>query len=138
MSMGEGGYARLINNDGVWITYAYLPYSLNIDAVKENYSNHDHLDGVISIKISSLVEPEIHEKIKRWPSGRKEKIIKRVKNDVNYTELLDNGLIKVKNSKYSFKVLPIDIDSIAMKLIFKIFNQYQETGVIPESLAIHY
>ena len=45
---------------------------------EEKYKNEQQLyDGRIYIKRDCFVEPEIHEKIKRMPSGRKRKIEKR-------------------------------------------------------------
>lgn len=124
MSMGYGGSAILFIQDESTVIYKYSPYNLN----NPEYSNEERIyDGIITISKDALVEPEIHEKIKRMPSGRKKLIVKRVPRDVDYTPLFENGKLLVENSKYCWYFLgqKKNIGMIAMRSIFKIFDYYQ-------------
>ena len=75
MSLGIGSFCKLIAQDENTIIYEYGSYNLN----EPKYENkHRISDGIITISKSSLIEPEIHDKIKRFPNGKKKRIIKRV------------------------------------------------------------
>lgn len=134
MSRGIGGSARMIMQDDHSVMYEYAPYNLN----EEQYRNPDRIyDGVITISKSALVEPEIHEKIKKWPSGRKQLIVKRIPRDVDYDARFKVGLICIENSRFCWHILPGDYGKIAMHLLFRIFSDYQENGELPESIGYH-
>lgn len=134
MSRGLGGSARMIMQDDHSVLYEYAPYNLN----EEQYRNPDRIyDGVITISKSALVEPEIHEKIKKWPSGRKQLIVKRIPRDVDYDACFKAGLICIENSRFCWHILPGGFGKIAMHLIFRIFRDYQENGELPENIGYH-
>ena len=66
MSRGFGGSARIVLQDENTAVYEYAPFNLN----EPEYRNSEHTyDGLITISKDSMVEPEIHEKLKRMPSG---------------------------------------------------------------------
>lgn len=68
ISLGIGAYAKLVIYDDTTVIYEYGGYNLN----QKEYRNEDHvLDGTITISRSCFAEPEIHERIKKTPSGRK-------------------------------------------------------------------
>ena len=68
MSIGVGGYARIVMQDDDTVIYEYGAYNLNEVA----YRNPDHTyDGIITIDKQSLVEPEIHEKLKKHPVAKR-------------------------------------------------------------------
>lgn len=134
MSRGFGGSARMVMQDDSSVIYEYAPYNLN----EEQYRNADHIyDGVITISKSALVEPEIHEKIKLWPSGRKQLMIKRIPRAVDYDACFEAGFIAVENSRFCWHILQGGVGKIAMYLLFRIFTQYQENGELPESVGYH-
>jgi hypothetical protein len=68
MTIGYGGKAHLKIEDEQLVVYSYGCYNCNNDDWKK-YKNIE--DGEIYIERNSFVEPEIHEKLKRMPSGRK-------------------------------------------------------------------
>lgn len=124
----------MVLQDAATVIYEYAPYNLN----EEQYRNAERcFDGIITISKAALVEPEIHEKIKKWPSGRKELIVKRIPRDVDYDACFSKGLISITNSKYCWHILPIGVGKIAMHLLFKIFSHYQEEGELPETIGYH-
>jgi len=134
MSKGIGGAARLVAQDADTLVYEYYAYNLN----EEEYRNPEHIyDGIITIDKHSLVEPEIHEKLKKRPSGRKLLVTKRIPQDVDYSALIEAGRISVENSKFCWRALDNGIGLIAMHIIFKIFNLYQSEGAVPESVGYH-
>ena len=134
MSKGIGGSARVIMQDENTVVYDYYAYNLN----EEEYQNREHIyDGIITIDKRSLVEPEIHEKMKKQPSGRKKLITKRIPREMDYSRLIATGKISVKNSKFCWRILDNRIGLIAMHIIFKIFNLYQSEDAIPEAVEYH-
>lgn len=133
MSIGYGAHAFLIASDDAMLLYNYGCFDIDdpnyTDAVKT-------LDGEISIERDALVEPSIHLKIKKMPSGRKREIVKRVPIEVDYNKLFESGKITVKNAGATWKTLESGVDVMAFKVIFKLFNEYQETGEIPEIITV--
>ncbi len=91
-------------------------------------------DGEIYIERNSFIEPEIHEKLKRMPSGRKKLIVKRVPNDVPYEDYIKSGIIKYKNASNTWRTY-LGVDVIALSIIRKIYYDYQETGEIPKVIS---
>lgn len=137
MSRGFGGSARMVLQDENTVVYEYAPFNLN----EPEYRNGDHIyDGLITISKDSLVEPEIHEKLKRMPSGRKKLIVKRIRRDVDYTALLAAGKIIVENSRFCWHMVGTEknIGMMAMRIIFRIYGHYQDEGVLPETVSLHY
>ena len=129
MSLGYGGAARLVLQDDETVIYEYFADNLN----HPKYCNKNRIyDGIITISKSALVEPEIHRKVKRMPSGRKKLIEKRVPVEVNWSELYYSDLIQVQNSSYCWRILDNGWGVAALHIIWKIFDEYQETGTLPE------
>ena len=134
MSIGFGGKGRLIIQDEHTALYEYAPYNLN----NSEYRNAECIyDGLITISKDSLVEPIIHEKIKRIPGKRKKTIIKRIKRHVDFDALFDAGKIAVENSRYCWRTLENGKGIIAMKIIWRIYDHYQENGALPETVSIN-
>jgi len=132
MSHGYGGAARIALQDENTVVYEYAAYNLNVEELR----NSDHIyDGLITISRNAFVEPEIHEKLKRMPSGRKKLIVKRIERDVDYTALFNEGKITVENSHFCWRTLDNGVGMMAMRIIFKIFRLYQETGRIPDRVG---
>ena len=137
MSRGFGGSAKIVLQDENMVVYEYAPYNLN----EPEYRNSDHIyDGLITISKDSMVEPDIHEKLKRMPSGRKKLIVKRIRRDVDYSGLLAAGKIIIENSRYCWYFVGTEktIGMIAMRLVFRIYDQYQDEGSLPETVSLHY
>lgn len=86
-----------------------------------------------------MVEPEIHEKLKRMPSGRKKLIVKRIRRDVDYSALLAAGTIIIENSHYCWHFVGTqnDIGMMAMRIIFHIYDHYQDEGTLPETVSLN-
>lgn len=88
MSCGFGASARIVKQDENIVVYEYAPYDLNV----QEYSNREHIyDGMITISKDSVVEPALREKFETDALGRKKLIVKRIRSDVDYTELLHAG-----------------------------------------------
>ena len=137
MSRGFGGSARIVLQDENAVVYEYAPFNLN----EPEYRNSEHIyDGLITISKDSLVEPEIHQKLKRMPSGRKKLIVKRIRHDVDYSALLDAGKITIENSSYCWHMVGTEnnIGMMAMRIIFRIYDHYQDEGTLPETVSLHY
>ena len=49
------------------------------------YKNENHVfDGTITIQKDCFAEPEIHEKVKKLPSGKKKTIVKKIDSIQNF------------------------------------------------------
>lgn len=132
MSMGYGGYADLRQYDDTMVVYLYCCYNINNDDYKRFMEIED---GELHIERDAFVEPEINEKIKKTASGRKKPVVKRIKRDVPFDELFESGKIKVKNASGTWRTTESGIDIMALKILFKMFDKYQETGKIPEHIS---
>lgn len=130
MSRGIGAYANLILEDEKTVMYEYGGYNLN----EPEYRNENHIyDGTITISRDCFIEPEIHEKLKKMPSGRKKLIIKRVPVSVDYPQMISDGRIVIENCSNCWQCTPNEnIDVMALHLLFYLFRQYQEEGKMPE------
>lgn len=94
MSRGIGAFCELEIQDEDTVIYKYGSYNLN----EQKYRNKDYIaDGIITILKCSLIEPEIHDKIKRFPNGKKKRIVKRIPKEVMLSDLFKNKLVTVEN-----------------------------------------
>ena len=133
MSLGIGAFANLISQDEYEAVYEYGGYNWN----DVKYRNEQRIcDGTIHIPIGCFKEPEIHEKLKKLPSGRKKLIVKRIPINVNYTEMIAEGMIKIDNCSNCWKTHYDGIDVTATQLLFIIFQKYQIEGNIPKSIDV--
>lgn len=132
MSLGFGGACRKVTEDDKIVIYEYSVYNLNETDCRDTIGI---FDGTIAIDKKSLVEPEIHEKIKKMPSGRKKLITKRIRVEVPIQELFSHGRIRIKNCSHCWQISIEGYGIIALHFIFYIFLRYQEQGELPESLS---
>ena len=111
MSRGIGAHAKKVLEDDETVIYEYGGYNLN--------------------------EPEIHEKLKKMPSGRKGLITKRILVSVDYDKMSEDGTVKVENcnSCWHTTVNDLVVDVMACHILFHIFWRYQEEGEIPEYIS---
>lgn len=131
MSLGYGGTCKKELEDENMVIYSYSSYNLN----EEQFRNPGRIyDGTITINKSCLIEPEIHEKIKRMPSGRKKLIVKRIPKDIDISEMIEQGQLQIENSNNTWKTLQ-DFDYIAISLCRLIFREYQLNGSLPEKCS---
>ena len=131
MSIGYCAYCCKVLEDEQIILYEYTCYDagrIGWEKAKETY------DGQIMIEKDAFVEPTIHQKVKKMPGGRKKFVTKRIRNEVNYPNLLVEGKIKIKNCSSTWRT-DSGVDIMAWKLLWKIFDEYQDTGVVPETIA---
>ena len=140
MSMGFGAFANKIIDDGESVLYEYSSYNLN----DEKYNNKSRIsDGVIIIQKECFIEPEIHKKIKKLPSGKKKRkklITKIIPVDVDYGAFLEEGKIIIENCSNCWHKVAneLQIDEMACHMLYYIFYQYQICGKIPETLELLY
>ena len=67
MSLGYGGVAKLIIDDGSVTEYLYGSFNFNLGVDEKNIN----YDGIISIDNDCFYEPEIHSKTTKMPSGKR-------------------------------------------------------------------
>ena len=137
MSIGYGGGARIALQDENTVIYEYSPYNLN----KLSCTNEEQIyDGLITINKSVLIEPEIYEKKKKSPEGKRVSIVKRIRREVDYDFLLSRNEVYIENSSYCWQFVGVgkNIGMIAMRIVFYIFDEYQNKGELPEVVSIHW
>ena len=137
MSIGYGGKARIVLQDEKTVVYEYSPYNLN----EPVYMNKERIyDGLITIKKSALMEPEIHEKMKKMPKVQKVSIVKRIRRKVDYDSIISRNEVCIENSSYCWRFVGIEknIGMIAMRIVFRIFDEYQEKGILPEVVRLNW
>ena len=98
MSRGIGGYMNLIAADDTMLIYSYCCYNVNNDDWRKMKKMED---GEIFIDRAALVESDIHQKMKRMPSGRKMLIKKRIPRDYSFSDMLGAGQVTIKNVLWS-------------------------------------
>jgi len=133
MSMGYGGGCRKYGESLEFVIYEYYAYDWNIVECR----NPNRLyDGIIKIDKSAFIEPEIHQKLKRRPSGRKMLVTKRIERDIPISEYFENGKVELENSSFCGRICN-GHGYVGLRLIYKIFSEYQKNGEIPHIISIH-
>lgn len=133
MSRGIGAHANKVIEDKKIVIYEYGGYNLN----DPEYENENHVyDGIITISKNCFVEPEIHEKLKKMPSGRK-KLITKLPVSVEYEKMIEDELITIENCSNCWCTTNDGkhIDVMALRILFYVFLRYQEDGKIPEYIS---
>lgn len=137
MSKGYCGRMELFAEDESTAIYRYCGENWNDEG--ETRGSWENMDGEILIQKRCLVEPEIHERIKKTPSHKKVLVTKRIVQSFDLGAAIRNGdieILKPCTSEYSHGVgLGIDRMYFAMKLLYKLFTEYQEQGKLPEKCS---
>ena len=133
MSMGYGGGCRKYGESPEFVMYEYYAYDWNIEECRNPNRIYD---GIIKIEKSAFIEPEIHQKIKRRPSGRKLLVTKRIERDVPLGEYLESGKVELVNSSFCGRIYN-GHGYVGIRLIYEIFSEYQRSGEIPHVVSIH-
>lgn len=134
MSPGIGAHANKVIEDEKIVIYEYGGYNLN----ELEYRNENYVyDGSITISKNCFVEPEIHEKLKKMPSGCKKLITKCIPVSVEYEKMIEDELITIENCSNCWCTTNDGkhIDVMALKILFYVFLRYQEEGKIPEYIS---
>lgn len=134
MSLCEGAEAYIVLQDDQTVMYMYGCFSYYYN---KNWRQPIDCDGMITIQKECFQEPEIHQKLKRMPSGRKRLVSKKIPVDVDYPTMIDKGLITIENSKYAWHLCEDGVDIMAYRVIRKILYEYQTEGKIPELIGIY-
>ena len=134
MSIGIGAHASLILQDEERVLYEYGGYNLNNKAFWNRMHSYD---GYITIQRSCFVESEIHRKRKKMPSGKKKVVTKRIPVNVDYRKMIKDGFIEVENCSNCWETTEDEkqIDVMALRILDRIFQEYQKESRIPESIS---
>ena len=134
MSIGYGGRLILACQDGELAIYHYACGNIN-KGLNTYYTDIARLDGIIAVDKTCFVEPEIHRKIKKLPSGRKKPIEKRILVPVDYGTYIKDGRITIQNASACWRTID-GIDFMALRLLYELFDEYQEQGALPERISV--
>jgi ribosomal protein S17 len=131
MSLGYVGCARLAVEDDEYAIYEYSGENWN-DGKSVN-GDAMLFDGEIQIKKSSLEEPDIHEKIHKMPNHKKNLVRKRITHVVDIQQKIDQGeIVIIRECKNEFRHYSTGKRYLATRLLHQIFDEYQETGKLPQ------
>lgn len=134
MSIGTGGYAELMVRDETALIYQYTCYNLNT----ANWKKHkESLDGELLIQRAALIEPILRVKQMRSPSGRKRRVVRRIRQEIPLEELLASGKVTVQNASGTWMTTEAGIDIAALRLIERVFYLYQDNGTVPEQVFFY-
>jgi hypothetical protein len=62
---------------------------------------------------------------------------KKIPVSVDYPKMIEDGLIEAQNCSHCWKKMgDKGIDAMALRVLFKLFYQYQEEDKIPEYISI--
>ena len=134
--MGYEGYLVSDTQDNKQVTYKYACGNVNkgLNVYRAEIANPD---GIIIIDKSCFVEPEIHQKLKRTPSGRKRLIEKRIPVPVDYGAYIEDGRVTVQNASACWRTIR-GIDFMALRLLDKLFDEYQKQGDLPDRVSMYW
>lgn len=135
MSMGLGGKLILISKDSDYLMFQYSSFDYN-DENSEIAQNTFY--GIIIVHKDYFPKPTISRKKIKKTNGKKVWVEKRKYPDINYEDFIKSGKISVENSSYANHLSVNGIDRIALDLIFKLENEYQKSGEIPNELSVFY
>ena len=133
MSIGYQAYADLVASDGTGVLYAYACCNLNLPEKRDMAWNTE--DGEIWISREALPEPEIHEKRRKMPSGKRKTVIKRIPRRVSAEELISEGKVTARNAGGTWETVK-GTDMMALRILNRIFTEYQEQGKVPEQVTV--
>ncbi|MCH5325360.1 MAG: hypothetical protein J1E39_09100 [Eubacterium sp.] len=131
MSRGYCASCRMAAENEQEILYEYTCYNIGEGDWKRHSETYD---GSILIQKAAFAEPYIHMKKKKMPSGRKKLIVKRIRSNVDYSALLSEGRITIENCSGAWQIVG-GVDFMALRLIWKIFDEYQDIGEVPEKMS---
>ena len=132
MSMGYGGACKKAAEDDRGILYQYMSFNLNLPNAGEQV-----FDGSIYIGKTCFIEPEIHEKFKRMPSGHRKQIIKRIRRNIPLEEYLQSGKAVIENCSRTWVMDAEGRDMIARRLVHELIGRYMDEGEVPLTCAVY-
>lgn len=134
MSIGIGARANIISQDSKTVIYEYGGYNLN----KEQLRNEKHIyDGRIIIQRRCFQKLEMCEKLKEMPNGNKKLANKKIVEVDYLIKCLKEDLIVIDNCTNCWAVTNGEkqVDMMALSILSKIFQIYQEHDKIPQYIS---
>lgn len=132
MSKGYCAHMELIASDDTMLIYKYCCYNLNNDDCEQM---KEKVDGMISIDRDVLPEPIIRTKKRRFSKGRVVYVDSRIPRDYSLGNMLADNKIAIENASGTWRTTVDGYDMAALKLLMKLFGEYQMTGEILEKVS---
>lgn len=127
MSKGHCGWMKLLAEDEQQLWYQYRCWVLGEEEAQEQ--------GDVWIRRTALVEPVIHQRIKKRPCGRRETLCKRIPQAFSVEDMLASGEVEVSPSTDGGSRPNTVAHSFVQHLLFQFFLAYQRSGSIPEEVS---
>lgn len=115
MSMGYGAAAKLVEEDGSHVLYNYCGYTLN----EPGKSDRTILDG--EILIAKEIFTHLHFDYKNY----------------EVVDYVKHGLVQIKNCQNTWRIVD-DIDTMAMRVFWHIYQKKQLTNLFPTEFSLNY
>ena len=137
MSMGFCGTIVLFAEDSETVLFRYSGENWN-DFSDRRGSLKD-LDGEILLCKTCLPEPIIHTRIRKTPSHHKKLVTKRIIQAFDVENAIENGYIEILKPCLSETSAGFGLDKLffAKKLLWKVSQEYQECGMIPQKCVFY-
>lgn len=136
MSLGFRGFCHLEAEDERAAIYTYRGEDWNLEKLVA--AEAKQIEGMFTIDKCCLVEPEIHNRVRKMPNGRKKLVEKKILVPVSGLELVDKGFIKLDKLCGVDELLKDDSYHhlrILGNLLARIFESYQLNGELPKTEA---
>ncbi len=133
VSIGYAGCACLEAQDEKTAIYSYIGENFNL-ADKALKTSLESKRGLFTISKASLVEPEVHSRIRKTPRGKKlveEKIVRLP----NVGAIIADGGVVVDELCGIDEAGCTYRNGIYHVLLTRIFEEYQKAGALPETAA---
>lgn len=132
MSAGFGAFAHFSDQDNNTVVFNYGGYNLN----EEKFINEKRLcDGLITIAKSCFAGLEKQGEVRNMPSDGGEMIVKNTLKDIDFTQMLKDGRITIKNCSNCWMCTNDKTDIMALSILYKIFNAYQVDGKVTDYVS---
>ncbi len=131
MSIGYTGHARLEAQDEKTAIYSYTGENFNLQD-KALKASLESKRGAFTISKASLVEPEIHSRIRKTPRGKK-LVENRIVRFPNVMGIIADGGIVVDELCGIDEAGCTYQNGVYHVLLIRLFEEYQKTGALPET-----
>ena len=135
MSKGYGAQGRLLAVGDKQIEYAYCSYNVNSSDYEETI---DELNGKLVLDISIFKTIDNYRRYKGASTDRERNQLKVKPDELNYTTLLEKGMVHIINSSKAWILDDTGTDKLAIRLVSKIIEEYKRTEKIPETIGLFY
>ncbi len=137
MSIGIEGYMKKIDEDQYQVIYEYKVADIDIHYISGHSVFENIEPGYVTIDKDCFIGPEIHERIRKRPSGRKYLSVKKIPIPVKYGDYIRQGKITIEPCTY-WSYFGRTSENQLYKMLYGLFKKYQVEEKIPVNIFMRY